>query len=79
MFVCLSAGGTSRRWAYSEGGSKRRYVRTGRYKLYSSGEFFEMKSDPNEQQALADEGLTKRHRHVKKMLQAAIESLPEAK
>ena len=72
-------GETSRMWAYSEGRSQRRYVRTQRYKLYSSGEFFDMKSDPNEQQQLGDEKLTKRHRDVKEMLQAALDSLPSVK
>ena len=71
----LGNGKTSRIWAYSEGGSQRCFLRTQRYKLYSSGEFFDMKSDPNEQQPLADEKLTKRHRDVKKMLQSALSAV----
>lgn len=72
-------GKTSRRWAYSEGRSRRRYVRTQRFKLYSSGEFFDMESDPNEQRRLADGELTQQRRHVKDMLQAALDSLPPAR
>ena len=47
-------GSVPRKWAYSEASSRRRYVRTKNYKLYSTGEFFDMDSDPDEKQALAE-------------------------
>ena len=72
-------GHTSRRWAYSEGRSQRRYVRTQRYKLYSSGDFFDMDSDPNELQPLGDEKLSDRIRDTKRMLQSALGTVSTVK
>jgi arylsulfatase A len=69
-------GSAARKWAYSEASSKRRYVRTQDYKLYSSGEFFDMDSDPDEKQALVDDKLSPSQREVKEMLQSALDSLP---
>ncbi len=51
-------GHSQRTWAYSEGKPHRQYVRTQRYKLYSSGELFDMQSDPDEQQPLDQQMLT---------------------
>ena len=70
---------TSRKWAYSEGRARTQYVRTKRFKLYSTGEFFDMNSSPDEQKKLRDEELTKAQRETKKTLQAALDSLPRPK
>ena len=42
----------ARRWAYSERGNKRWWVRTQRWKLYNNGKLFDLKSDPREKSAL---------------------------
>lgn len=72
----LGTGSTARRWAYAEGRSGKRYVRTQRYKLYASGRFFDMKADPEEQAPLTLEELTEQQRQVHTMLQNALDSLP---
>ncbi|REK12551.1 MAG: Cerebroside-sulfatase [Planctomycetota bacterium] len=75
----LGTGHTSRDWAYSERGAERHFVRTQRYKLYASGKFYDMQSDPDERHPLAAEKLTKDQQRVKGQLQAALASLPQAK
>jgi hypothetical protein len=75
----LGTGSTARRWAYSEGRSQQRYVRTQRYKLYASDAFFDMHADADEQQPLAEGGLTEAQREIHKMLQSALQSLPAPK
>ncbi len=76
----LRGGGpTSRTWAYAEGRSGQRYVRTQRYKLYSSGKLFDMQSDPEEREPLSEAKLTAQAREVRKTLQAALDSLPPGK
>ncbi len=70
------AGETSRNWAYSQSRSDRCFVRTQRYKLYSSGEFYDVQDDPDEQTPVAEATLTKPARQVEKMLQSALDSLP---
>lgn len=75
--VLLKQGPTSRVWAYSEHKSQR-FVRTQRYKLYSSGKFFDMQADPEEKHPLAEEQLSNSQREVKQMLGSALASLPAA-
>ena len=72
-------GRTARQWAYSEGRSGRRYARTQRFKLYSSGEFFDMLSDPDEQHARSHGQLTRQQRDIRYLLQTALDSLPAPK
>jgi arylsulfatase A len=69
-------GQTARQWSYAEGRSQRCFVRTQRYKLYSSGEFFDMCQDPGEEHPLAENQLTEQQGGVHAMLRRAIESLP---
>ena len=68
----LGDGHTTRTWAYSEGRSAR-FVRTARYKLYSTGDLFDMQSDPEEQQKL--EQLTQQQQDIKRMLQTQLDTL----
>jgi arylsulfatase A len=70
---------TPRKWAYSEGRGKRQYVRTQRYKLYSTGEFFDMDASPDEQRPLDAGELDAKQIEVRKQLQAALDSLPAPK
>ncbi len=74
-----SKGSTPRRWAYAEGRNKERFTRTQQYKLYSSGRFFDMAADPEEQSPLKVEGLSESAFEVHKELQAALDSLPAPK
>lgn len=75
----LGKGPSGRKWAYAEGRGQRRYVRTQRWKLYSTGEFFDMVASPNEQQKLDVAKLTKQQSDVRAQLQAALNSLPAPK
>ena len=72
----LGKGHTARTWAYAERKPKRRFVRTQRYKLYGSGDFFDMQADPDEQKPLVDNQLTRDQRDAKAALHAALKSLP---
>lgn len=75
--VLLGQGHTSRTWAYSEHGSQQ-FVRTQRYKLYSSGKFFDMQADQEEQHPLSSEQLSNSQRIIKQELQSALASIPKA-
>lgn len=72
----LGTGKSDRQWAYAEGRGKRRYVRTQRYKLYSTGEFYDMHQAPDETQSLKAEQLTEAQLEVKRHLQSALDQLP---
>jgi arylsulfatase A len=72
----LGSGPTSRRWAYSEGRSGQRFLRTQDYKLYASGDFFDLGLDPEERSKLDIETLSDSTRQTYDMLRSALDSLP---
>jgi len=49
----LGDGPAPRKWAFAQGG-KKYWARTGRWKLYSDGRFFDIRADPAEKKNLAD-------------------------
>ena len=49
----LGDGPAPRKWAFAQGGGKH-WVRTGRWKLYNDGRFFDIRADPAEKKDLAD-------------------------
>ena len=64
----------TRSWAYAE--SKGRYwVRTQRWKLYSSGEFFDLQQDPGEMQPLSDAETGEAAAVAKSSLRDALDKL----
>ena len=52
-----------------------RYARDGRYKLYGSGELFDLRADPREERPLPPEGAAAWDIRVK--LQGALDIMPE--
>lgn len=67
-------------WFSRNGGSVgQEWARTRRYKLYRSGEFFEVANDVLEQTPLVDGELSDPARAAKKMLQSALNQFAEAR
>jgi len=76
---------TPRKWIYlwySRDGSinkAQEFARNQRYKLYRTGEFFDIKKDVLERKTLPDHLLTEQARAAKIMLQAALDQYTEAR
>lgn len=68
----------TREWAYAEHRG-RQFVRTRTHKLYSDGKFFDMQSDPEENQPLDTNNLTGPAAEAHVRLKGALASLPDAK
>ncbi len=68
--------GNPRDWAYTqwEGDA---WVRTKHWKLYRSGNLFDMKNDPLEQSPIQNESETKESVSIKQSLQSVFEKLSE--
>ena len=62
-------------WYSRNGGVKaaRAFARNQRYKLYESGEIYDVPNDRREKQPLAESPLTEEQRKVKAMLQARLD------
>jgi len=69
----------ARKWAYAERRGGERFVRTQRYKLYASGELYDMAADPDEKTPLAQGEIPESAAETIAMLRQAIESLPAPK
>ncbi|QDU95109.1 sulfatase-like hydrolase/transferase [Lignipirellula cremea] len=62
-----------RTWAFAEGSRGRAWVRTQRYKLYTTGEFYDLVEDPKEQTSLTQPSADAAA--VQKELQATLDTL----
>jgi len=62
---------STRKWAYSERKGGLRWVRTRQHKLYSNGNLFNLKADPDEKQPV------KKQLPIRAELQSALDSLPK--
>ncbi|MEM7475704.1 MAG: sulfatase-like hydrolase/transferase, partial [Planctomycetota bacterium] len=76
--------GNPRDWIYvwyaRNGGPKgKEFTRNQRYKLYGSGEFYDIKNDVLEKSPLAVAALSEKQSEVKSMLQSALDQYAEAR
>lgn len=62
----------TRKYAYAERGRDRSFVRTKRYKLYSTGEFYDMESDPEEEKPIEEARMTAEQTQVREKLEEAL-------
>lgn len=80
----LGEPGNPRDWIYvwyaRNGGPKgREFTRNQRYKLYRTGEFYDIPNDYLEKQPLLSEGLSDEQKRVRAMLQAALDQYTDAR
>ena len=64
-----------RKYAYSERGSKKWFLRTQRWKLYNNGKLFDVKNDPQEKSPIAKSGESKQAAQARSELQRALKSV----
>lgn len=80
--VIRGTGEAPRTWAYSESrphvdSEGRRFVRTRRWKLYNTGEFYDVENDPAEETPLSKSALGPDAEEAYRMLQQALRGIEE--
>ena len=77
--------GNPRDWIYiwcsrsGESSEAREFTRNQRYKLYGTGEFYDVQADPLEAEPLSSTGLSKQQAKTRKKLQDALDSFANAR